>query len=168
MFSYNKIRLVFFALLVIVGVSCQRSANTDKIPIKEIIPANIIFPKGVKSPAENFTGTAWVNRLVQKDETGTYSIGNVVFEPGARTNWHLHPAGQTLIVIDGKGLYQEKGKPVRVIGKGDVIIAASNIEHWHGATQDSSLIHIAITNLKDGGVKWLQAVSNDEYNAIDK
>lgn len=125
-----------------------------------------IFPKGEKTPQEYFTGTAWVNRLVQQDETGTYSIGNVLFEPGARTNWHTHPAGQTLIVLDGKGWYQEKGKSARSITKGDVVQIPSNTVHWHGAAKDSSMAHLAITNSKDGGVKWLQAVTEEEYNNL--
>ncbi len=72
---------------------------------------NAIFPKGEKGAADYFTGTAWVNILVPQDETGNYSIGNVLFEPRCRNNWHIHPAGQILIVTDGKGRYQEKGKP---------------------------------------------------------
>ena len=74
---------------------------------------NAIFPAGEKAPSEHFTGTAWINRLVAADETKTYSVGNVVFEPGARTAWHTHPAGQILVVLDGKGWYQEKGKPAQ-------------------------------------------------------
>lgn len=131
--------------------------------------ANTIFPKGDKAPADYFTGTAWVNILVPKDETGTYSIGNVVFEPGCRTNWHIHPAGQTLIVSDGKGWCQEKGKQARPISKGDVVVIPSNVEHWHGATKDNSLTHLAVTNnSKEGAVKWLQPVSDAEYNNIHK
>jgi quercetin dioxygenase-like cupin family protein len=136
--------------------------NTDQ-PI-----ANAIFPKGERTPQEYFTGTAWINRLVQQDETGTYSIGNVVFEPGARTNWHTHPAGQILIVLDGKGWYQEKGKPARLIIKSDVVVIPSNTEHWHGASKDSSFTHLAITNSKDGGVKWLQPVTDEEYSSLSK
>lgn len=125
-----------------------------------------IFLKGEKTPQENFTGTAWASRLVGLDATGTYSVGNVVFEPGARTNWHTHPAGQTLLVLEGKGWYQQKGKPARSITKGDVVEIPANTEHWHGAAKDSSLTHIAITNRKDGGVKWLQAVTDSAYNSI--
>ena len=134
--------------------------NTDNPAVNEI------FPKGVRTPQEYFTGIAWVNRLVQQDETGAYSIGNVVFEAGARTNWHTHPAGQILIVLDGKGWYQEKGNPARSISKGDVVVIPSNIVHWHGAAKDSSMTHLAITNSKDGGVKWLQAVTDEEYNSV--
>jgi quercetin dioxygenase-like cupin family protein/alkylhydroperoxidase/carboxymuconolactone decarboxylase family protein YurZ len=127
-----------------------------------------IFPKGEKTPQANFSGTAWVSRLLQMDATGTYSIGNVIFEPGARTNWHTHPAGQTLLVLEGTGWYQEKGKPARSITKGDVVVIPPDIEHWHGAAKDSSLTHLAITNRKDGGVKWLHPVSDAAYNSIHK
>jgi len=128
---------------------------------------NAIFPKGEKASPDYFTGTAWVNILVPKDETRTYSIGNVVFEPGCRNNWHIHPAGQILIVTDGKGWYQEKGKLARGIGKGDVVIIPAGVEHWHGATKDSALTHLAVTNsAKEGAVKWLQQVTDEEYNKL--
>ena len=74
---------------------------------------NAIFPKGEKVNPDYFTGNAWLNTLVPKDETGHYTIGNVVFEPGCRNNWHTHPAGQILLITDGKGYYQERGKPAR-------------------------------------------------------
>lgn len=125
-----------------------------------------IFPKGEKANPEYFTGTAWVKMLVPKDETGTYGIGNVVFEAGCRNNWHTHPAGQTLIVLDGKGWYQEKGLPARSISAGDVVVIPSNVKHWHAAAMDSSLTHLAITNSKDGGVNWLEPVTDEEYNNV--
>jgi 4-carboxymuconolactone decarboxylase len=131
-----------------------------------VTPGNkkcIVHAKGEKAPQEYFTGTAWVNRLLQRDVSGTYSIGNVVFEPGARTNWHIHPGGQTLVVLDGSGWYQQKGLATQVIRKGDVVVIPANVEHWHGGSKDSSLMHLAITNLKDDGVKWLQPVSDIEY-----
>ena len=79
----------------------------------------VIFPKGEKAPADYFTGTVYLQMLAKKTESNDYSIGSVTFEPGARSNWHTHPAGQTLIVINGKGLYQEKGMPVKTINKGE-------------------------------------------------
>ncbi|WP_212005935.1 carboxymuconolactone decarboxylase family protein [Chitinophaga sp. HK235] len=128
---------------------------------------NAIFPKGEKAPADYFTGTAWVKILVPQDETGTYSIGDVVFEPGCRNNWHTHPAGQILLVTAGKGYYQEKGKPARLLTQGDVVVIPSGIVHWHGATRDSGFTHIAITNItKDGAVKWLERVTDEEYDRV--
>jgi 4-carboxymuconolactone decarboxylase len=127
---------------------------------------NSIFPKGEKVSADYFTGTAWLNIMVPKDETGSYAIGNVIFEPGSRNNWHTHPAGQILLITDGKGFYQEKGGLARLLNKGDVVVIPSHVEHWHGAARDSSLTHIVITNnTKQGAVKWLAPVSDEEYNS---
>lgn len=128
---------------------------------------NTIFARGDKTSAEYFTGTSFLNVLVPKDETETYTIGNVEFEPGCRTNWHTHPAGQILLVIEGKGYYQEKNKPARLLEKGDVVVIPSDIEHWHGARHDSSFTHIAISNITDiGAVTWLSPVTNEEYDSV--
>jgi len=125
---------------------------------------NAIFPKGEKASSDYFTGTAWVNILVPQDETESYAIGNVVFEPGCRNNWHKHQAGQILLVTDGKGYYQEKGKPAKLLSKGDVVVIPSHIEHWHGAANDSSFTHIVVTNnTKQGAVEWLAPVTDEEY-----
>ncbi len=125
-----------------------------------------IFPKGERTPADYFTGTAWLNMLVPKDQTGHYSIGDVVFEPGCRNNWHTHPAGQILLITSGNGLYQERGKPARKLNKGDVVVIPSHVEHWHGATRDSWFSHIAINNITEkGAVEWLTPVSDEEYNS---
>jgi len=130
---------------------------------------NSIFLKGEKASTNYFTGTAWVNIMVPQDETGSYAIGNVVFEPGCRNNWHTHPAGQILLVTDGNGYYQEKGKPARPLTKGDVVVIPSHVEHRHGAAHDSSLTHIVITNnTKQGAVKWLSPVTDEEYKSVQK
>ncbi len=129
---------------------------------------NTIFQKGEQTSADYFTGKAWLNVLVPKDETGSYTIGDVAFEPGCRTNWHTHPAGQILLVTNGKGHYQEIGKPSRLITKGDVVVIPSHIEHWHGATKDSHFTHIAITNITPKGpVEWLRPVTDEEYKRAD-
>jgi 4-carboxymuconolactone decarboxylase len=146
----------------------KQSAGTDKTKTE----ANMqdenwsgIFPKGERAPTDWFTGTVWLQMLAQKTGGNDYSLGSVTFEPGARSNWHTHPAGQTLVVVDGQGLYQERGKAVRTINKGETIVCDPNIEHWHGATPNSRMTHIAITNDKgSGGVNWLAPVTNAEYN----
>jgi 4-carboxymuconolactone decarboxylase len=126
-----------------------------------------IFTKGERTSPDYFTGIAWLNVLVPKDETGTYAIGSVTFEPGGKTNWHTHPAGQILLVTAGKGFYQEKGKPARVIAKGDVVVIPSHLEHWHGAAKNSGLTHLAITNNISGvAVDWLAPVTEEEYNSV--
>ena len=123
------------------------------------------FPKGEKVVSENFTGTVWLNYLAETDTVHNVNIGSVTFEPGARTNWHFHKGGQILLVTVGKGQYQEKGKPIEIINKGDVVKCPPNIEHWHGATSKDTMTHIAIgTNTNIGGAVWLKAVTDEEYN----
>lgn len=123
-----------------------------------------IFPKGQPLPKEWFTGNASLTPLVAKDKNNDFSAGSVSFEPTARTNWHTHPRGQVLLVIEGNGFYQEKGKPAQAIKKGDVVNIPENTEHWHGASAVCKMVHIAITNYKDDiQVSWLQPVTEEEY-----
>jgi quercetin dioxygenase-like cupin family protein len=126
--------------------------------------AETIFPKGEIITSENFAGTAWLQMFLSNDTVYNASMGNVTFEPGARTNWHIHPGGQTLLVTDGSGFYQEKGQPARIINKGDVVKIPPYAEHWHGASAGQGLSHIAISlNLQKGGVVWLGPVTDEEY-----
>jgi quercetin dioxygenase-like cupin family protein len=128
------------------------------------VKCDAVFPQGERGSSEYFTGVTWVQMLVPKEEDIEYSAGNVVFEAGARTNWHMHPAGQTLLVTEGNGFYQEKGKPAQAIKKGDVIRIPPDTEHWHGASSNSCLVHIALTNYKGGqNVIWLKPITEEEY-----
>lgn len=127
-----------------------------------------IFPKGEKAPSEYFSGgTAWVHLLKPNDNELNCQIGNVIFEPGCRNNWHSHGGGQILIVTSGSGFYQEKGKPAQALHPGDVVNILPNVIHWHGAAPDSGLIHIAINiNTQNGVVEWLDPVTDDEYHNL--
>ncbi|MES1220308.1 MAG: cupin domain-containing protein [Bacteroidota bacterium] len=126
---------------------------------------NTIFPKGERAPADYFTGTVWVRLLIPNDPTINCQIANVVFEPGARNNWHTHPGGQILLVTDGNGYYQEKDKPIQLIRKGDTVNIPPEVEHWHGASPDTEFTHIAINpNTQKGIVVWLERVTDEEYN----
>src|SRR6186713_2373619 len=126
-----------------------------------------LFPPGEKAPAEYFTGTAWIKLLVPNDPTLSTQIGNVVFEQGARNNWHTHGGGQILIVTDGVGYYQEKGKPIQIIRKGDVVTIAPDVVHWHGASHDSAMTHLAINaNTQNGVVTWFDRVTDEEYRVV--
>jgi len=126
---------------------------------------NTLFPPGERAPAEYFTGTAWVKLLVPNDPTLHTQIGNVVFEAGARNNWHTHPGGQILIVTDGVGCYQEKGKAIQIIRRGDVVTIPPDVVHWHGASANSPMTHLAInTNTQQGVVVWLERVTDAEYS----
>jgi 4-carboxymuconolactone decarboxylase len=128
---------------------------------------NTIFAKGENVNPDYFVGDVRLNVLVPQDETGSYTIGNVSFEPGGRTNWHTHATGQILLITDGQGFYQEKGQPARALVKGDVVVIPSTIEHWHGASKNSGMIHIAITNNSpEGPVKWLALVTEEEYESV--
>jgi quercetin dioxygenase-like cupin family protein/alkylhydroperoxidase/carboxymuconolactone decarboxylase family protein YurZ len=123
------------------------------------------FPKGNKIDSENFTGKVWVNMLAPNDTTHNISMGNVTFAPGARSNWHIHPGGQILMITKGKGWYQEEGKRVRTISAGEVIKCPPNIRHWHGATPKDSMTHTAIsTNIDKGGVVWQEPVDGRDYS----
>ncbi|MCV2485058.1 cupin domain-containing protein [Flavobacterium sp. SH_e] len=128
-----------------------------------------IFPQGEPLPNEWFTGSAFLKPLVARDKNNEFSAGSVTFLPRARTNWHTHPKGQVLLVTEGSGIYQEEGKQAQKINKGDVVSIPENIKHWHGASANSKMVHIAITNFKDDNqVTWLEAVSDEEYESANK
>jgi len=130
---------------------------------------NSIFPKGEKLENGYFTGDAFLTPLLAKDKNNEFALGSVTFEPGARTNWHTHPKGQVLIVTEGEGFYREKGKPAQTIKKGDVVNIPENVEHWHGATANTRMVHIAISNYKgEENVTWLNPVSDEEFNSVNK
>jgi len=120
-------------------------------------------PSG-RGPAHNFTGSVVIDPLFDASAHTHATGGLVTFEPGARTAWHTHPAGQTLIVTSGTGWVQESGGERRQIQPGDVIWIPPNVKHWHGATTTNRMSHIAITNVVDGrNVDWLEQVSDVEY-----
>lgn len=127
-----------------------------------------LFPRGNRLSNDFFTGTAHLQGLVSPDQMeNLYTVGSVTFEPGARTHWHTHPAGQTLIVTEGEGFYQERGQPAQKLTPGSVVAIPRDIEHWHGASNGSRLVHIAISNQRDGSsVTWLAPVSESEYAAV--
>nr|WP_314499126.1 cupin domain-containing protein [uncultured Chryseobacterium sp.] len=122
-----------------------------------------LFEKGEKVKNENFTGTAYLKMLVTNDSENPVTVGNVTFEPGARNRWHKHPGGQILLVTDGVGYYQERGQAKKILRKGDVIKCPPNVEHWHGASADSHLSHLAIGNSDKKAVIWLLPVTDEEY-----
>jgi alkylhydroperoxidase/carboxymuconolactone decarboxylase family protein YurZ/quercetin dioxygenase-like cupin family protein len=131
---------------------------------KGTIDYAMIFPKGEKITNNNFVGNAWLQQMIMPDSLNPTQVGNVTFEPGARTNWHLHPGGQILLITGGTGYYQEKGSPKRIIKKGEVMKCPPNIPHWHGASKDDELIQIAITNTNKGAPVWLKPVTDEEYH----
>ena len=135
----------------------------------EQVPAVHIFPAGsqnaVEGPAENFTGRVRVDPLFTPDNDISVSGAYVTFEPGARSAWHTHPAGQRLIVTSGVGLTQQEGHPVQVIRAGDVVSCPAGVKHWHGASTGSAMTHLAITGIVDGkNVNWMEKVTDEQYH----
>jgi len=118
----------------------------------------------VKGPADWFTGRVRIDPLFNPPEPARAFGASVTFEPGARTAWHTHPVGQTLIVMAGSGLVQREGDPVEEIGLGDVVWIPPSVKHWHGASATSAMTHIAIQEQLDGkAVEWMEKVNDDQY-----
>jgi len=161
-----KLNVLIVCVLAMGAWSCSnRQAPTADKGVQ--LSDDTLFPKGEKVSNNNFTGTVWLHYLVQTDSVHHTNIGSVTFEPGARTNWHLHKGGQILLVTAGQGLYQERGKPIKHINKGDVLECPPNVAHWHGATAQKAMTHIAIgTNTNIGGAVWLEPVTDEVYNQL--
>ena len=119
----------------------------------------------LKGPADWFTGTVRIDPLFLKADDPARTTGaSVTFEPGARTAWHTHPLGQTLIVTAGCGRVQHEGGPIEEIHPGDVIWFPPGEKHWHGASPNTAMTHIAIQEALDGkSVDWLEHVSDEQY-----
>ena len=160
--SIKTITYILISLAVLFSATgCQNNKKKQNMEEQNNTP---LFPKGNKLPNEWFTGDAYLHPMLPRDKNNAYVIGNVTFEPGARTNWHTHPKGQVLIVVEGSGIYQVKGKPAQLITKGDVVNIPEDTEHWHGATAKDKMAHIAITNyLGDENATWLLPVTDEEF-----
>jgi quercetin dioxygenase-like cupin family protein len=117
-----------------------------------------------RGPAEWFTGSVRIDPLFQAPDPARAAGASVTFEPGARTAWHTHPLGQTLIVTSGAGLAQHWGGPIEQIRPGDVVWFSPGEKHWHGATATAAMTHIAIQEQLNGKVvDWLEPVSEEQY-----
>jgi quercetin dioxygenase-like cupin family protein len=126
-----------------------------------------IFPKGEISAANNHTGTVWLTELNKADSLIDINIAQATFAAGAKLDWHIHPFGQILMITDGTGYYQEKGKPIQVVHKGDVIKCTPGVAHWHGAAPNSGFTYIAVsTNGAKNKTVWLQRLTDAEYNSV--
>ena len=117
------------------------------------------------APSAYFSGKAFVKTLVKADDVTNCNISDVAFEAGCRNNWHTHPSNQVLIVKEGTCYYGEEGKPVRKVSAGEAINVLPGVKHWHGASPDASMVHIAINiNTEKGMVSWMEPVSEEAYN----
>jgi len=126
-----------------------------------------LFPKGeIGKNTDDYTGTIWLSELNQPDSNFNFSIAQATYAPGSKLNWHIHPAGQYLLITQGTGYYQEKGKPAQIVRKGDIIKCLPGVAHWHGAAQGSSFAYVAVTPTTKGKTIWLQRVTDEEYKSV--
>jgi quercetin dioxygenase-like cupin family protein len=117
-----------------------------------------------KGSPDWFTGSVRVDPLFQAPDPARVGAGHVTFEPGARTNWHTHPLGQTLIITSGLGWVQRDGGPIEEVRPGDVVWFPPGLKHWHGATLTTGMTHIAIQESLEGkNVDWMEKVSDEQY-----
>lgn len=154
--------------LVGLGLLAMVRAEAGEPPAKSKAPTLVIARSGsqpsAKGPAENFTGSVRVDPLFDAKEPAHTSAATVTFEPGARTNWHTHPLGQTLIVTAGSGRVQLWGGPLEEIRPGDVVSIPPGQKHWHGAAPTTAMSHIAVQGALDGKrVQWMEKVSDAQY-----
>jgi quercetin dioxygenase-like cupin family protein len=119
-----------------------------------------------KGPEDWFTGAVRIDALFQPNESRRAAAASVTFEPGARTAWHTHPLGQTLIITSGSGWVQREGGAVEEVYPGDIVWFEANEKHWHGATSTTGMTHIATQeNLNGKGVEWMEKVSDEQYSS---
>jgi quercetin dioxygenase-like cupin family protein len=155
-----KLLVTLFALSVgaceITHVAAQGAASQTITRAGTQAPA--------KGPAEYFTGNVRVERIFAASEAAPYSGAYVTFEPGARSNWHTHPAGQHLIVTQGVGRTQDWGGPIVEVRPGDHIWCPPGVKHWHGASPGSAMTHLTLSGTRDGkNVEWMERVTDEQY-----
>jgi quercetin dioxygenase-like cupin family protein len=124
-----------------------------------------LFPKGALTTDQHHTGNIWLKELNVGDSAFDPSIAVATYDAGAKLNWHTHPGGQVLLITEGTGYYQERGKPAQIVHKGDVIKCLPGVEHWHGAAPGSAFAYIAVTPTQKGKTIWLEPVSDKDYNS---
>jgi len=161
-----RVIALFVLLLLTAGIVCGQSPDPNPGTRSVLVLRRGALPARSGS-AEHFSGVVRVDPLMEASEAPPSSAAYVTFEPGARTNWHTHPSGQTLIVTAGTGRVQQWGGPIVEIRPGDVVWIPADVKHWHGASPGASMTHIAVQARRDGkSVDWLEAVTDDQYAAV--
>jgi quercetin dioxygenase-like cupin family protein len=146
-----------YLMMFVTAAFCNRAVAQDTI-----------FPKGEPGKnTDNYTGTIWLTELNKPDTIFNLSLAQATFAPGSKLDWHIHPAGQYLLITQGTGYYQEKGKPIQTVHKGDIIKCLPGVEHWHAASPESSFSYIGVTPTQKGKTIWLQNVTDKEYKSIN-
>lgn len=161
---YREIMTLTFAVMLTL---CTMS-RTSQVAAGESVETQTVSKAGAHPSVkrtETFTGDVRLDVLFLPKESSPVSGAYVTFEPGARTYWHVHPAGQHLVVTSGVGRAGTWDGPVEEIKAGDVVWCPSGVKHWHGASPTTAMTHMAITNLLDGkGVEWMEEVGSEQYN----
>jgi quercetin dioxygenase-like cupin family protein len=153
----NRLIAPLVALSLMAGETSAQAPNEIRITHAGSQPS-------VEGAADNFTGTVRVDGLFKGESPARIGGGTVTFEPGARTAWHTHPLGQTLIVTAGVGYVQQEGGPRQEIRPGDIVWIPPQTRHWHGATPSNGMTHIAIAEAEDGkAVTWAEKLSDAQY-----
>jgi quercetin dioxygenase-like cupin family protein len=148
-----------YIVLFVTAIFCNHANAQD----------STLFPRGqIGANRDNYTGTIWLSELNHPDSNFTFSLAQAVYAQGAKLDWHIHPGGQYLLITEGKGYYQDKGQPARIVQKGDIIKCLPGVEHWHGAAPNSSFSYIAVTPIQKGKTIWLKRVTDEEYNSVNK
>ena len=154
------------SLSLFAGVSSQAQTNTTKaVTSSKIKITRSDSLQSNQGSAQYFTGSVQVQQLFPASDPSSTSGGRVTFEAGARSAWHTHPFGQVLIVTEGTGWIQQWGGSIEEIRKGDVIWIPAGVKHWHGATPNTSMTHIAIQEQLNGkAVEWMEKVTDEQYH----
>ncbi len=154
-----------FAPVLAGAVAIGGAAEAEAAEEERKAPIDTVFAQGSINPyGKFFTGMTYLTMLSENDDVFNAPIGSVTFTPGARTFWHKHSGGQILLVLSGEGRYQERGNPVQIIKKGNVVRIAPDVEHWHGGGVKTWMTHVSIeTNAPNNKSAWLEPVEDKDY-----
>lgn len=161
----RKLILIAILSMIVTSVAYGDSGTTseqDRVSKVETRASIVVKNSDYK---KYFTGDVRIDMLYPNTDTKTHGGAYVTFEPGARTNWHSHPAGQHIIITSGVGYYQVWGESIQVIKAGDVVWVPIGLKHWHGASKDIAMTHLVVTSVDENGknAQWLEPVSDEQY-----
>ena len=144
-------------LLVFTSFSMSIFAQTNEYEVSSYLV------EGFKAPNTNYLGEAWLNPLIRSDESLSYNLTKATFKANSTLNWHKHTDQQVLIIVSGKGYYQEKGKQPIVIKEGDVLTCTANTEHWHASSKEQDVTYLAIYK---GETEWTEVLTQEAYDKV--
>lgn len=162
----NAMLCTTLAVFASIGLLSDRALAAENAGARKMTVIRNGEQASTKGPNQFFTGNVRIDPLYPTNNDMRSSGHHVTFEPGSRTNWHIHPVGQVLIVTSGVGRTQEWGKPIQEIRPGDVVICPVGVKHWHGASPNNAMSHISICEEKEPGkvVEWMEKVTDEQYN----